>query len=227
MADNIHKDHRKRVRNRFLKSRFNDFSEHEKLELLLYYAIPVKNTNPIAHTLLNKFRSIRGVFDATIDQLTELDGIGEQTAILIKLVPELAREYINSENVCEPLDNSDKVCNFFKKQFIGEYVEKIKAACIDDKLNLVYCDDIAEGTINSVCIDIKRLIQFVYENNCENVIIAHNHPNGDLSPSNDDIRQTVDMYKKLKTIGINLIDHVIVAQGQAISLKSVGTFNLL
>lgn len=225
MAENIHKDHRQRVRKKFMKSKFTGFADHEKLELLLYYAIPMKDTNPIAHRLLNKFKTIGGVFDASIEQLMEVEGIGENAAIFIKLIPEISKEYSLSKYMYVKLDTVEAVCKFFCSQFTGEANEKIKVAAVDDKLRLKCCEELAEGTTNSVCIDIKKLLLFAQKNNSENIIIAHNHPNGDHIPSNDDISLTRELHKNLKIIGINLIDHVVVAKGQATSLKSVGVIN--
>ncbi|MBE6845522.1 MAG: DNA repair protein RadC [Ruminococcus sp.] len=227
MAENIHKGHRQRIRQKFMKTGFTAFADHEKLELLLFYAIPMKDTNPIAHNLLNRFKSIGGVFDATYEQLMEVDGISESTAVFLKLVPEMAKEYMLSENIHVCMDSTEAVCNFFSTQFIGDVNEKIKIACVDDRLRLICCETIAEGTPGSVKVDIRTLVKFTYMNNSESIIMAHNHPNGDSLPSDDDIRHTTEIYKKLRMVGINLIDHIVVAKGQATSLKSVGAFSLL
>jgi len=133
MAENIHKGHRQRIRQKFMKTGFTAFADHEKLELLLFYAIPMKDTNPIAHNLLNRFKSIGGVFDATYEQLMEVDGISESTAVFLKLVPEMAKEYMLSENIHVCMDSTEAVCNFFSTQFIGDVNEKIKIACVDDR----------------------------------------------------------------------------------------------
>ncbi|MBQ8435399.1 MAG: hypothetical protein IJX24_05265 [Oscillospiraceae bacterium] len=227
MADNIHKGHRQRIRQKFMKTGFTAFSDHEKLELLLFYAIAVKDTNPIAHNLLNRFKSIGGVFDATYEQLMEVDGISESTAVFLKLVPEMAKEYTLSKNIHVCMDSTEVVCNFFSTQFIGDINEKVKIACVDDRLRLICCETIAEGTPGAVNVDIRTLVKFTYMNNSESIIMAHNHPNGDSLPSDDDIRHTAEIYRKLKTVGINLIDHIVVAKGKATSLKSVGAFSLL
>lgn len=225
--DNLHKGRRQRNRKKFLKSGFTGFADHEKLEFLLYYAIPLRDTNPIAHRLLNKFKTISGVFDASVEQLIQINGIAENSAVLLKLIPEMLKEYTLSKNILQPMDSTETVCNFFKTHFAGDSNEVIKAAFVDDKLRLIACENIAEGTPGSVYLDIRKLIKFTYMNNSENIIIAHNHPNGDTTPSDEDIRMTAEIYKTLKPVGINLIDHIIVAKGQAVSLRNAGAFSLL
>ncbi len=227
MSDNVHKGRRERTRQKFLKSGFTGFADHEKLELLLFYAISVKDVNPLAHNLLTKFQTISGVFDASVEQLMQVDGIGENTAILIKLIPELSKEYFLSKNTRAALDSFDAVCDFFKTQFIGLENEVIKVACLDDNLRLIACEDIGEGTPGSVYIDIRKLVKFTYFHNSENIIIAHNHPNGEAVPSNDDLKTTADIFKKLKAVGIELVDHIVVAKGQATSIQQVGGFSML
>ena len=223
----IHKNHRARMRKRFLKTKFKNFYDHEKLELLLFYAIPVKDTNKIAHELLDKFKTIGGVFDATVDQLMSVDGVGENTAILFKLILEIMKDYSLPECKRVSYDNSELLCEYFSNQFLGERNEIVKAVCFDDKLRIIDCADISEGDIGSAQIYIKDLVKFAIKNNSDTIAIAHNHPNGDVNPSDDDLHTTKIIYKRLDGIGIELIDHIVVAKGQTISFRNSGFFNLL
>lgn len=227
MADNIHKGHRQRVRQKFIKSRFTGFADHEKLELLLFYSRPVVDTNEIAHNLLNKFGTIAKVFDASVEQLMDVEGINESSAVLIKLIPEMIKEYSISEKTGIPMKDFKEVCDFFKLQFAGEKNEKVKIAFLDDKLRLISCEDVMEGAPNKVMFNTRKLIELTYKTNCTNVILAHNHPNGDALPSDEDLRTTEHVYKLLKTIEVDLLDHVIVAGGNAVSLRENGAFALL
>ena len=120
MAENIHKGHRERVRQKFLKSGFESFADHEKLELLLFYSIPRKNTNELAHSLLSHFKTLSGVFDADIGALMEIDGVTESTAILLKLILSFSREYVNSGNERILLGSTKALCEYFKGLYIGE-----------------------------------------------------------------------------------------------------------
>ncbi|MGN0612482.1 MAG: RadC family protein [Porcipelethomonas sp.] len=227
MSENIHEGHRKRLREKFLKSGFTGFADHEKLELLLFYSRPRGDTNVIAHKLMDRFRTIGGVFDAGIEQLMEIKGISEVSAVLIKLIPELFKEYSLSKTLLQPLDTFERVCNFFKEQLNSERDEKLMVACVDDRLRLISCEVISEGDADSVAVNIRKLIEFTYKNNCSNILIAHNHPNGDTIPSDKDIKITREIYKVLKPVGITLLDHIIVAKGSAASLKESGGFALI
>lgn len=227
MAENIHKGHRERVRKKFIKTGFAGFADHEKLELLLFYSRPRIDTNTIAHNLMDKFKTIDGVFDADIDMLQEVEGINEATAVLIKMIPALSKEYFSSKSHLIPMGSYQTVCEYFKNQFLGENVEKVRIACVDDRLRLVDCEVISEGTPGTVAVNIRKIVEFTYKHKCESIIMAHNHPNGDIIPSDEDIKATADIFRTLKPVGITLLDHIIVAGGQAISLKESGAFSLL
>lgn len=227
MSENIHKGHRERMRKKLIQSGFDGFTNHEILELLLFYSRPRIDTNAIAHRLIDKYKTISGVCNADIEDLKEIEGIDEASAVLIKMIPLLAKEYMNSSSNSIHMSNYNTVCEYFKTQFLGETVEKIRIACLDDKLRLISGKIIAEGAPGGVGINIRRIVEFTYKNKCENVILAHNHPHGDIIPSDDDIKATAEIYNTLKPVGINLLDHIIVADGQAISLKESGAFSLL
>lgn len=227
MAENIHKGHRERMRKKFIQSGFDGFTNHEILELLLFYSRPRIDTNVIAHRLIDKYHSISAVCDADIDDLKEVEGIDESSAVLLKMIPLLAREYMTSDSKRLSMKSFSAVCDYFKAQYLGETVEKIRVACLDDKLRLVAGKIIAEGAPGGVEVNIRRIVEFTYKNKCENVILAHNHPNGDIIPSDDDIKSTALIHNTLKPVGINLLDHIIVAGSQAISLKESGAFSLL
>ena len=176
MSENIHKGHRERMRKKFIQSGFDGFTNHEILELLLFYSRPRIDTNAIAHRLIDKYKTISGVCNADIEDLKEIEGIDEASAVLIKMIPLLAKEYMNSSSNSIHMSNYNTVCEYFKTQFLGETVEKIRIACLDDKLRLISGKIIAEGAPGGVGINIRRIVEFTYKNKCENVILAHNHP---------------------------------------------------
>ncbi len=227
MAENLHKGHRERVRRKFIELGFDGFDKHEILELLLFYSRPRVDTNEIAHRLLDKFKTITAVCDADIDELKEVNGIDESSAVLLKMIPLLTKEYLSGVGRNCVLREYRTVCDFFTKQFIGEREEKIRIACLDDKLRLIKCSIISDGVPGNVPVNIRKIVEFAFKNKSENIILAHNHPNGDAIPSDDDLRATSALYNTLKPIGINLLDHIIVAGDDAISLKESGAFSLL
>lgn len=228
MADSIHNGHRERMRKKFLKFGFDVFEEHEILELLLFYSIPRTDTNKTAHRLLDKYKTISAVFDADLEDLKEVEGISESSAILLKMIPCLSKAYTISLGARTSfLNKTNIVLDYFKNQFLNDKTEKIRIVCLDSKLKLIAEKVIAEGSPGQVSVTIRSIAEFTYQNKCDNVIMAHNHPNGDTTPSDEDIRSTAKIYKALKDVGINLLDHIIVAGNDAISLRESGAFSLL
>ncbi len=223
----IHKGHRERVRQKFLKTKLEGFADHEKLEFLLFYARPLINTNEIAHKLLNEFGSISKVFDASVEDLKKIKGVSDSTAILLKIIPEMSHEYVNTKSDLLIMDKFKVVKDYFISQFINEQNEVVKIACLDDRLRLIDCGTIIEGSPKSTTANIKKLIEFTYKNNCDSIILAHNHPDGNMIPFDDDLKMTKDIYNCLKPIGIKLIDYIIVADDQAVSFKESGAFSLV
>lgn len=225
MADkssDLHKGHRERMRKKFLNSELGGFEPHEILEVLLFYSIPRSNTNEIAHQLMNKFHTFNGVFDAEPESLKEIKGISDASVVLIKIIQVIVKEYILAANKNISMSSYNVVCDFFKAVYIGKTKEIIHAALLDEKLKLISVKAIAEGEPGSVKVEIKKLAKYAINNNSDNIIIAHNHPNGDITPSDEDIRSTNSLQKSLESLGINLLDHIIVAGFQAISLKEYG-----
>ena len=224
---NIHKGHRQRVKDKFFETGFTGFANHEKLELLLFYAIPQSDTNPLAHRLIETFKTPGAVFDASYDELMEVQGVGKSVAVLIKLIPELVKELVNYRFEGIKLDDFPQSREYFATQFVGEKNEKVKVALLDDKLCLMRCVDVTEGVPGSVSMTVRKIAEIAYKYNCDRIILAHNHPNGSDTPSNADLNSTTAIHRSLDPIGIKLLDHIIVTGGKAISLKELGAFSLL
>ncbi len=225
--EQLHKGHRQRVRTRFLTQGLDGFSEHEILEFLLFYAIPRVNTNDIAHRLIDRFGSLSAVLDADLDALQEIKGVTESAAVLIKLMPPLSRQYSLSQKRDIVLGTFSATCDYFRSLYIGEQEEKLRLACLDDRLRLLSCGVVGEGAPGVVPVNTRKILEFALRCKCELVVLAHNHPNGFAVPSNEDIVSTKHIHGALKTVGIRLLDHIIVAGDKAISLKEFGAFSLL
>lgn len=223
---NPHAGHRQRMRNRFLTHGLAGFHPHEVLELLLFYVQAQKNQNELAHQLLDTFGSLRSVFDAPVEELMKVEGIGEISVTLLKLIPPLSRMYLSEEiaqrSVC--LDSIEKMQEYFLGCFTGIMVEQVRAVCLNDRMQMVKSSVVSEGDLNSTGFSLRKLAGFASEAAGNIVILAHNHPTGALRPSADDIKSTMDVYKMLKTIGIQLYDHIIVAKDQALSMRDIGAF---
>lgn len=226
--DNSHEKHRKRLRETFRKAGVDDMPEHNILELLLFYSIPRKNTNDLAHDLINTFGSLTRVFDASYEQLLDVKGIGESSALLISLIPGICRRYIEGKstgkiNLSDPKDAQ----NYLKDKFYGCKTEVFYLVCLNSSGNLINCCKLGEGTPGTVLVDKREVMQTAFRNDAEKVILAHNHPKGIAAPSRDDLELTSEFSSLFSSVGIKVIDHIIVADNDTISLASVDKFKIL
>ena len=215
---NVHAGHRERVKSRFDKEGLNSFSEHNVLELLLFYAIPQKDTNELAHKLLTHFGSISAVFDAKSVELEKI--VGKNAARLIKLVIPVARRYfLDRENYCRTFDSIESVAEYCVNYFIGKEDESVVLLCFDNKMKLLNVSTIAEGTVNECDIDHRKICQVALAYNASVIAISHNHPSGITMPSSADFRATDTLRKILDSLNITLLDHIIVANRDYFSFQ--------
>jgi len=221
--NSIHHGHRKRTKSAMLENGIDGLNNHQILEILLFYVIPKRDTNPIAHELVNRFGSLRGVLEADYNELVEVNGIGENAASLIKFAQMLSRRYLcdsSFDNDSQCFDDTDILRRYYEAAFLGVKNEQIRAMLLDDKLFMVKEKVILDGSISKVECDTRKIIDFVIKNDCDKVVIAHNHPNGSPLPSLGDVASTKILYKKLKVCDISLVDHVIVGKTGSTSLRS-------
>lgn len=212
MDKEIHAGHRLRLRQRFLAESLDSFQPHEILEFLLFYGVPRMDTNELAHTLIEEFGSLARVMDAPYDELVKIKGISGHTAALIKLVPELSRIYLEGHHPdTEVLNTPQKIGSYLTAKFVGRTKEVVYLLCLDSSLNTIACEMIAEGSISASSIDIRLIVERVIRHNAYRIVLAHNHPRGLAIPSNDDVITTHYIKKSLESIGVELLDHVIVA----------------
>jgi len=223
---NTHKDHRSRVRETFRKTGLDNQPDHNLLEFLLFYSIPRKDTNEIAHRLINTFGSLDGVFNATYERLLEVDGIGESSALLISSIPAICRRYVEAArakkiNLSEPEDAR----NFILTKYYGCKNEVFYLICLDATGNLINCCNLAEGNADSVVIDKRAVLETAFRNSADTVILAHNHPGGIAAPSKEDLLMTGEFTSIFKKVGIRLADHIIVGGNDAVSLAEIPKFS--
>jgi DNA repair protein RadC len=211
-AKNVHAGHRDRMKDRYLESGAESFATHELLEMLLFYGIPQKDTNSLAHDMINHFGSLEGVISATPEELMAIPGIKKHAAVLISLVAEISRrcetEKLNRRVV---LDSQHKVEQYIKPILSMLSIEKLYALYLDNSMRLIKCVCIAEGTVNANNPNIRRILESAIHYNAANVILAHNHPGGLTVPSKEDRATTHDIDVALRLIDINLVEHFIVA----------------
>ena len=219
----LHDGHRNRLKNRFLNEGLTNSEDHNVLELLLFYSIPRSDTNEIAHELLNKFGSLHGVFEAGMEDLMSINGISRHSAVLIKMIPELFVVYGRDKvRDIQKINSSDDAKQFFIPRFYGKVREEVQIVLLDDKMNIIKWVKIYEGSVNSANVPIRKIVEIAIENRATNVIIAHNHPTGLILPSKDDLRATAKVREALALVDIKLLDHVIVSDNEAASLKDSG-----
>lgn len=222
---NPHENHRARLRETFIKAGVDDMPDHNLLELLLFYSITRKDTNELAHRLIENFGSLNRVFDAPYEELLKVDGMGESSALLISAIPAICRRY--SENTVSGkinLSEPEDAVEYAVRKFYGSKVEEFYMLCLDSLGNLTNCCKIGDGTASSVAVDKRTVLETAFRNNADRVIFAHNHPYGVAAPSREDVNLTGEMCALLKNVGVRLADHIIVAGGDSISLASVEKF---
>ena len=219
----IHDGHREKMRQRFLKSGLDAFADHEALELLLYYAIPRRDTNPIAHALMERYGSLSAVLAAPVEDLKKVEGVGESAAILLKLAPQLYRKAKMSDAEQETILSSvERVGAYLLDRFAGEKNEVVYQLCLDRKGKLLACKKLGEGGVTSADLDIRRLVENALLTGASAVVLAHNHPSGVALPSRDDYAATDRAKTALAVVDVALIDHIIVADGDFVSMSDSG-----
>lgn len=221
MDGNKHAEHRKRMRTRFIEEKgLDSFSDHEVLEMLLFLCIPRCNTNEIAHELLNEFGSFSSVLEKSPYELKKVKGISETSAVYISMITEFCKRYYNDK--LQPdmiLNTSEKISEYILPKFIGCTKERVYCICLNNICKILSCDLISTGDISSSSVSVRMIVENAIRHNATNIVLAHNHPQGLALPSNDDIIVTKNIQNGLAAIGIKLIDHFIVAQNDAVSLK--------
>lgn len=218
-----HEGHRARMKRRFLRYGLDNFDDHNVLELLLFYAIPRLDTNVPAHRLMDTFGSLGGVFSATPEELMSVEGVGENAATLIRLVAESARRYLMFTPGKEViLDSVKKVGAYFVPRFLNCRNEVMYMVCLDPNNRVIDCSVLQEGDMEQVRVDMRKLMTMALTKNADKVILAHNHLNGLPLPSQTDRETTRYIYEMLRKVNVELLDHMIVAKGEYLSMAATG-----
>lgn len=218
-----HQGHRRRLKERFRQTGFEGFEKHEMLELLLFYSIPQKDTNSLAHSLLKQFGSLSGVFDASYEDLLKAQGISDNSATLIKMIPQLAGTYLGDRN--DPgliLDSVEKAGAFLLSKYIGVTNERVYLLCLDNKRKLLNCVLVSEGSLSRVNFHPRQILQQALQCSASTIILGHNHPYGTALPSDTDILMTRQLFEMAQVLEITLRDHIIVAGDDFVSLAQSG-----
>lgn len=221
----IHSGHRSRVKTEFLARGMEGWPEHRVLELLLFYALPQGDVNPLAHALMEHFGTLSGVFDASVDELKKVPGVGEHTAVLIKMIPAIGQRYIADRSSRGTIirDERDAVQEL-QPYFHGARNEMVYVLCMDGKGKLLGVRKVSEGCIDSAEINIRRLVEEAMGLRAAQIYLAHNHISNLAIPSRADWASTDELRLILNGVGLKLVDHIIFVDDDAVSLKATDLY---
>ncbi len=211
--------HRQRLKNRFRNEGLDCFEEVHALELLLFYAIPRIDTKPLARKLLDEFGSLPLVLEATDAELRTVPGVGENVATFLSLITAAGRYYRKQkaeQQMC--LDSVQKYGEYLVNMFYGKRDEQVYLLCLDSKYKVLCCRELGEGDANCVNVPLRKAVEIALRTNATMVIMAHNHPSGLAIPSAEDIETTERLANALGAMDIILLDHVVVADADYVSM---------
>lgn len=219
----IHDGHRERLRKRFKEEGLDGFSEIQALELALFYAISRKDTNPIAHALLDHFGTLAQVLEAPVEELCKVPGVGENTAVYLRLITELGRFYMVSRTTqTKVLTTLEQCAEYMLPFFYGRRVETVFLLCLDAKCKVLCCKEVAEGSVNAAGISVRKVVETALGANATSVVLAHNHPSGVAVPSGEDVQTTRRIAAALAAVEVHLVDHIVVADEDYVSMAQSG-----
>ena len=222
---NLHEKHRERLRKTFRDEGLSALTNIQALELLLTYAIPRRDTNPDAHRLLDRFHDFRGVLEADYHELLQVEGIGPESALLITLLTEMNRRYLRTKRTAgKKLESSDDACEYVKNLFRYERVEEVYMLCLDNDNRVLSEHRLGAGAVNHVGLPVREMVEIALREKAARVILTHNHITDFAVPSSADVESTKKVYHGLRLIGVELADHIIVADDDAVSMRDSGYF---
>ena len=218
----MHKGHRQRMRERFLQTGLNGFQEHEILEFLLFHAIPRRDTNPLAHRLLQRFGGLHEVLAAPIPALREIEGMTENAAVLIHLIAAVYAASPEKTYRQIPLDSTAALCAYFQRAFAYETHEQLRALCLDEQGFLRSSEILAEGTRTNVTVTLRQIVELAIRTQSTVIVLAHSHPDAKAAVSRADLILTQQISAYLRALSIQLADHIIVGKDSVLSMRETG-----
>ncbi len=217
---NIHQGHRQRMWKKYNEHGMECLEDHEILEMLLFSSYPRRNTNDIAHNLINHFGSLEGVVNASREELCEIENVGPAAAASISFLNDFAKRFHGEDNSGLILPNSITIGEFCVKLLSDCKTEVSYALYLDSSFAFLGQQRLSKGTSSSVEFDLRAIVERAIKLRCQNIVLLHNHPCGTLTASQNDVATTRRVSNALQSIGINVLDHIIVAGKQYISMRS-------
>ncbi len=213
--------HRARLRRKFGKGGEQALLEHEMLELLLTFAIPRRDTKPLAWALIKKFGSLNGVLDASEQELSEVEGIGANSALLIHVVRATMRKYyLEQIKARKEIKTPQSVVDFCRASLQCESNEVFEIIYLTSRSTVIDVERITIGTIDRASISPRKIVESALKKKAAALIFVHNHPSGEPSPSREDIELTEAFTKIASSLGIAVMDHIIVGRGKFFSIRA-------
>ncbi len=224
-GENIHAGHRQRLKKLMLAQGLENMPEHNVLEILLFYSVPKVDTNPIAHRLIERFGSLKDVLEADYEELVQVNGVGDNTASMIKFVQMLSKKYATSVTLEVDdgrLTQTEAAMDFCRAVFLGERTEKAYVIALDSEMRCMGRCQMGSGTLSGVDMNMRIVVDYIVKMGCSSFILTHNHPRGSCLPSKSDLAVTTKLMRTLKPIGITMADHIIVGADGVVSMRSSG-----
>ena len=230
MSEKDNQGHRERIREKFLKNGIDGFAEYEILELLLTYCIPRKDTKPIAKELLNKFKSLDNVFKADFDKLSAIDGLGKNSIAFLKLIGDLPsiiyKDELKNKKLVDKetlkISNKDILLKYLRNKIGYEEIEKFYVIYLSSSNEVIEFEENSIGTLDRSSVYPREIYKRVINLNAKSIILAHNHPSDNITPSKSDIELTNEIAKGLKNFGALLIEHIIITKNSYFSFLEEG-----
>lgn len=212
--------HRARMRQRLLAAGPEALADHEMLEMMLFIALPRRDTKPIARALLVRFGSFGGVIGAPVQELLAIDGLGEAGAAAIKLVQAASQRLLRHRAAEQPLLSSwDRMFDYLTAVMAQERIEQFRVLFLDTRNRLIADEVQGRGTIDRAPAYPREVVKRCLELNAAAILLAHNHPSGEPTPSREDITMTAEIVKAATALGIRVVDHVVVGKGRCLSFR--------
>lgn len=215
----LHEGHRARLKKRFLSDGGENMADHELLEMLLFFAIPRRNTNNIAHALLNRYGTLEQLLMASTEDLTQITGIGESSALFLKTVSAMIRRVATQMK--------SELPRYFTAKDLEEHLlplfsqlahERLYMLGFDGKMRYLFCEKITDGSTSAVAVNVQNMLRIALSREATTVVLAHNHPRGLAIPSAADVAITLEYRDILRSVGIVLMEHYVVAEGECVPI---------
>jgi DNA repair protein RadC len=222
-SDSISAGHRKRLREKFIKSGLIGFHDYEIIELLLTLGSPRKDCKPQAKEAIKRFKTLRGVLEASLEELQQIDGIGPHSAFGVKLVQEVAREFLKEKIMDKPIYKSaQEIFDYLYHSMRGLKKEVFKVIYLNSQNQIIEMADLFQGTVDSSFISPREVIEGTIKYNAASLIVVHNHPSGDPEPSQNDKEMTRDLVYAGSIMRIRVLDHIIIGNNKYFSFAGEG-----